>query len=31
MADRPGYGRAIVNGRHAIVDMNSNRIVEISD
>lgn len=29
--DRPGYGRATVNGRSAIIDMNSNRIVQYSD
>ena len=31
MADRPGYGRAIVNGRNAIVDTNSHQIVQFSD
>lgn len=31
MSDRPGYGRAIVNGRNAIVDTNSNQIVQFSD
>ena len=31
MADRPGYGRAIVNGHNAIVDTNSNQIVQFSD
>src|ERR1700722_9745400 len=25
--DRPGYGTAIVNGRRAIIDLSSNRIV----
>jgi hypothetical protein len=29
--DRPGYGAAIVNGRRAIVDLNTNRIFQISD
>jgi hypothetical protein len=29
--DRPGYGRAMVNGRRAIIDMSSNRIVQFSD
>ena len=28
---RPGYGRAVVNGRSAIIDMNDNRIVDFSD
>jgi len=28
---RPGYGRAVVNGRPAIIDMNDNRIVQYSD
>ncbi len=28
--DRPGYGRAEINGRPAIVDMGTNRIVEYS-
>ena len=31
MPDRPGYGRAIVNGHNAIVDTNSNQIVQFSD
>ncbi len=31
MFDRPGYGRAIVNGHNAIVDTNSNQIVQLSD
>jgi hypothetical protein len=31
MADRPGYGRARVNGHSAIIDMGSNRIVQYSD
>jgi len=31
IADRPGYGRAIVNGRRAIIDLNTNRIVQILD
>jgi len=29
--DRPGYGRAIVNGRRAIIDLNTHRIVQILD
>jgi hypothetical protein len=29
--DRPGYGSAIVNGRRAIADLNTNRIFQISD
>ena len=28
---RPGYGRAVVNGRAAIIDMGNNRIVDYSD
>jgi Protein of unknown function (DUF1236) len=28
---RPGYGRAMVNGRPAIIDMGDNRIVQYSD
>jgi hypothetical protein len=31
MSDRPGYGRAIVNGRRAIIDLNTNRIVQVLD
>ena len=31
IADRPGYGRAIVNGRRAIVDLNTHRIVQVLD
>ena len=31
MPDRPGYGRATVNGRPAIIDMNDNRIVNFSN
>ena len=31
MPDRPGYGRATVNGRSAIIDMGSNRIVQYSN
>jgi hypothetical protein len=31
ISDRPGYGTAIVNGRRAIVDLNSNRIVQVLD
>lgn len=29
--DRPGYGRAIVNGRRAIIDLNTHRIVQVLD
>ena len=29
--DRPGYGRAMVNDRPAIIDLNTNRIVQYSD
>jgi hypothetical protein len=29
--DRPGYGAVVVNGRRAIVNLNTNRIVQISD
>ncbi len=28
---RPGYGRAVVNGHPAIIDMGNNRIVQFSD
>ncbi len=31
ITDRPGYGRAIVNGRRAIIDLNNNRIVQVLD
>jgi len=31
ISDRPGYGRAVVNGRSAVIDMNDNRIVQFSD
>ncbi len=31
MPDRPGYGRAVVNDRSAIVDLNDNRVVWIAD
>jgi len=31
IADRPGYGRAIVNGRRAIIDLNTHRIVQVFD
>ena len=31
ISDRPGYGTAIVNGRRTIVDLNSNRIVQVLD
>ena len=31
ISDRPGYGRAIVNGRRAIIDLNTNRIVQVLD
>lgn len=29
--DRPGYGRAVVNGRNAVVDMNSLQIFQLGD
>ena len=29
--DRPGYGWVVINGRRAIVDLNTNRIYQISD
>ena len=29
--DRPVYGRVVINGRRAIVDLNTNRIYQISD
>lgn len=29
--DRPGYGRVVINGRRAVVDLNTNRIYQISD
>lgn len=28
---RPGYGEAVVNGRRAIIDLNTNRIFQILD
>jgi hypothetical protein len=31
IADRPGYGTAIVNGHRTIVDLNNNRIVQVMD
>lgn len=31
IGDRPGYGRAIVNGRRAIIDLNTHRIVQVLD
>jgi hypothetical protein len=31
ISDRPGYGSVIVNGRRAIIDLNSNRIVQVLD
>jgi hypothetical protein len=31
MADRPGYGTAIVNGHRAIVDLSNNRIFQVTD
>lgn len=31
MPDRPGYGRAMVNDRPAIINLNDNRIVQFSD
>jgi uncharacterized protein DUF1236 len=29
--DRPGYGKAVVNGRRVIIDLNSNRIYQVLD
>ena len=31
ISDRPGYGSVIVNGRRAIIDLDSNRIVQVLD
>ena len=31
ISDRPGYGTAIVNGHRSIVDLNTNRIVQVMD
>ncbi len=31
IADRPGYGKAIVNGRRAIIDLSTHRIVQVLD
>jgi hypothetical protein len=31
IADRPGYGMAIVNGHRSIIDLNNNRIVQVID
>jgi hypothetical protein len=31
LADRPGYGTAIVNGHRTIVDLNNNRIIQVMD
>jgi hypothetical protein len=31
IADRPGYGMAIVNGHRSIIDLNNNRIVQVMD
>jgi hypothetical protein len=31
MPDRPGYGKAVVNGHRVIVDLNSNRIYQVLD
>ena len=31
MPDRPGYGTAIVNGHRSIIDLNTNRIVQVTD
>ena len=31
MSDRPGYGKAIVNGHRAIIDLSNNRIVQVLD
>lgn len=29
LADRPGYGAVVVNGRRAIVDLNTNQIFQV--
>jgi hypothetical protein len=29
--DRPGYGKAVVNGRRVIVDLSNNRIYQVLD
>ena len=29
--DRPGYGKAVVNGHRVIVDLNNNRIYQVLD
>ncbi|HSU99790.1 MAG TPA: hypothetical protein VLI91_06775 [Roseiarcus sp.] len=31
ISDRPGYGTAIVNGHRSIIDLNNNRIVQVTD
>ena len=31
IAGRAGYGRAVVNGRPAVIDMGNNRIIDYSD
>jgi hypothetical protein len=31
ISDRPGYGTAIVNGHRSIIDLSSNRIVQVQD
>ena len=31
IADRPGYGTAIVNGHRSIVDLSNNRIIQVTD
>ena len=31
ISGRPGYGAAVVNGRHVVVDMNSNQVFQTSD
>jgi len=31
ISDRPGYGRAIVNGHRSIIDLSNNRIVRVLD
>jgi hypothetical protein len=31
ISDRPGYGRAIVNGHRTIIDLSNNRIVQVLD
>jgi hypothetical protein len=31
ISDRPGYGKAIVNGHRTIIDLTNNRIVQVLD